>query len=126
MRKVLATLAAITLSSCSMAMENTIKIPVSDSQRMIADNLTVTVKSLSKAYMSSDLEQRRLAEMYVIGVLDSTEGQSWCGFNVASPDAIQEQVFAALRKAAKASPEKRASTAIESHLTELLPCKDTQ
>jgi len=126
LKKIFGTLATIALSSCSMAMEEAIRIPESDSQRMIAGNLAVTVRSLSKAYMSPDLEQRRLAEMYVAGVLDSTEGQSWCGFSVASPDAIQEQVYAALQKSVKTSPEKRASTAIKSHLTELLPCKEAQ
>lgn len=126
MRKVLGTLAAITLSSFSMASDNTMKIPETNSQRIISGNLAVTTKSLFKAYMSPDLEQRRLAEMYVIGVLDSTEGQSWCGFNIASPDAIQEQVYAALQKSVKTSAETRASTAIESHLTELLPCKEAQ
>ena len=126
MRKIASMVAAITLSSCSVANENLIVIPEGEGQRMIAGNLSMTTESLLKAYMNSDLEQRRLAEMYVIGVLDSIEGKSWCGFKIASPDAIQEQVYVALKRAVEISPKKRASIVIESHLMELLPCKDAQ
>lgn len=74
--------------------------------------------------MSSDVKQRRLAEMYVAGVLDSTEGVFWCSYNVASPSAIQEQVFAALKSSIKVSPDLRASSAIINKLSNLLPCKE--
>lgn len=126
MRKITSMLVAITLSSCSVANENPLSIPEGESQRMIAGNRSVTTETLLTAYMNTNVEQRRLAEMYVIGVLDSTEGESWCGFKIASPDAIQEQVYVALKKGIKTSPNKRASIVIISHLTELLPCKDTQ
>jgi hypothetical protein len=76
--------------------------------------------------MSKDVEQRRLAEMYVVGVIDSSEGESWCGFKIASPDALQEQVYSALKKAAEKSPRERASTVIKAHLKERLPCKEKQ
>lgn len=72
--------------------------------------------------MSSDLEQRRLAEMYVAGVIDSSEGVSWCGFGIASPDAIQEHVFVGLENTLHKTPTSRASRAIESQLEKLLPC----
>ncbi|WP_141229473.1 Rap1a/Tai family immunity protein [Cellvibrio mixtus] len=126
MRKITSMLVAITLSSCSVANENFIHVPEGESQRMTAENRSMTTETLLTAYMNTNVEQRRLAEMYVIGVLDSTEGESWCGFKIASPDAIQEQVYIALKKGIKKSPKKRASIVITSHLTELLPCKDTQ
>lgn len=124
MKKLVSLLAAITLSSCSAADENPIVIKEGGGQRMVAENLSMTAESLLKAYMSSNQEQRRFAEMYVVGVLDSTEGKSWCGFKIASPSAIQEQVYSALKKAAGVSPKKRASIIIESHLMNLLPCKE--
>ena len=126
MRKITSMLAAITLSSCSVANENPISIPEGESQRLTAGNRSLTTEALFTAYMNTNVEQRRLAEMYVIGVLDSTEGESWCGFKIVSPDAIQEQVYVALKKGIEISPKKRASIVITSHLTELLPCKDTQ
>ena len=114
------------LPSCSIASGNSIVLPESESQRLIASNLSMTTESFFKAYMSTDIEQRRLAEMYVIGVMDSSEGESWCGFDIASPDAIQEQVYIGLKRTLERSPTKRASTAIKSQLKELLPCKAKQ
>ena len=110
----------------SVASGNSIVLPESESQRLIAGNLSMTAESFFKAYMSTDLEQRRLAEMYVLGVIDSSEGDSWCGFEIASPDAIQEQVYTGLRKALDESPKERASAVIKSRLKELLPCKVEQ
>lgn len=112
------------LTSCSVASERYINIPSNDNQRMIALNYSLTTDSFFKAYMSKDQKQRRLAEMYMIGVIDASEGISWCGYNVASPNAIQEQVYTGLKKFHKESPTERASTAIKSRLEELLPCKD--
>lgn len=114
----------ILLSSCSEAKEQSINFPQDEKQRLTTLNLSLTTERLYKAYMSSDINQRRLAEMYVAGVIDSTEGMSWCGYGVASPDAIQEQVFAGLSTTLKKSPETRASTAIKLKLEELLPCKE--
>ncbi|WP_409523878.1 Rap1a/Tai family immunity protein [Nitrincola sp. MINF-07-Sa-05] len=86
----------------------------------------MTTESFFKAYMSTDIEQRRLAEMYVVGVIDSSEGELWCGYGIASPDAIQEQVYTGLKRALENSPRQRASTAIKSQLKELLPCKEAK
>lgn len=107
-----------------MANDNLIVMPNSEDQRLVASNLSMTAESFFKAYMSTDIEQRRLAEMYVVGVIDSSEGDSWCGFRIASPDAIQEQVYVALKRAFETSPEERAATAIISHLNQILPCQD--
>lgn len=117
---------AIILPSCSIANDSFIAIPDSEHQRMIANNLSMTTESFFKAYMSTDIEQRRLAEMYVVGVIDGSEGESWCGYKTASPDAIQEQVYVALKRTLEKSPKERAATAIKSHLQQLLPCKNEQ
>ncbi len=126
MKKIVGILALIVLPSCSIANDNSIILPENESQRLIGSNLAMTTESFFKAYMSKDIEQRRLAEMYVIGVMDSSEGESWCGFDIASPNAIQEQVYNGLKKTLERSPKERASTAIKSQLKELLPCKEKQ
>jgi len=124
MHKIIALLSIYLLSSCSIAADKPIAIPDNEKQRIVSQNLSITTKLFFKAYMSKNIEQRRLAEMYVIGVIDASEGVSWCGFGVASPDAIQEQVYIGLENMLKKSPNERASTAIKSKLEELLPCKD--
>ena len=52
------------------ASENKISIPENSTQRLIIDNLPLTTEDFFVAYMSSDLEQRRQAEMYLIGVIE--------------------------------------------------------
>ncbi len=116
--------AALILSSCSSIEVNAIQLPVDEKQRAFVINLNTNSQVLYDAYMSTDVKQRRLAEMYVAGVLDSTEGVIWCNYNVASPSAIQEQVFVGLKSTIQNSPDLRASKAITSNLKKLLPCKE--
>lgn len=124
MHKIIVLLSIYLLSSCSIAADMHISLPDNEKQRIVSQNLSLTTKLVFNAYMSKNIEQRRLAEMYVIGVIDASEGVSWCGFEVASPDAIQEQVYIGLKNMLKKSPNERASTAIKSKLEELLPCKE--
>ena len=111
-------------SSIAVASDGIISIPISNTQRLITNNLSINTESFMNAYMSDNLEQRRLAEMYLVGVIDSTEGRTWCGYGVASPNAIQEQAYIGLKKSLKDSPSIRASDAIVSNLNKLLPCKE--
>ena len=124
MKKLEIIVIAFILSSCSSIEVNAIQLPVDDKQRAFTINLDVKSQVLYDAYMSSDVKQRRLAEMYVAGVLDSTEGVFWCSYNVASPSAIQEQILAGLKSSVKVSPDLRASSAIINKLSNLLPCKE--
>lgn len=114
----------LSLAACTTANENPINLSISGDQRLIAGNYSLSTERFFTAYMSSDLEQRRLAEMYLIGVIDSAEGISWCDYAMASPDAIQEQAYLGLKNALKTNPKMRASKAITSRLEEFLPCKE--
>lgn len=76
------------------------------------------------AYMSENVSQRRLAEMYLIGVLDSTEGNTWCGFGIVLPGALQEQIFIGLKQQTKEVMQGKAPEVISSLLSKKLPCKD--
>lgn len=124
MKRLLLILAICSLSSCSIASNDSICLPKNEAQRLNSLNYSLTTEKLFKAYMSSDIEQRRLAEMYVVGVIDSSEGVSWCGFDIASPDAIQEQVLAGLKLSLKTNPKARAASVINLQLEKLLPCTD--
>lgn len=115
---------SLMLSACSIANNASIHIPASDTQRLITDNLSFTTERFYHAYMSKSVEQRRLAEMYLIGVIDASEGKTWCNYQVASPSAIQEQAFLGLKHTLKQAPQTRASTAILSRIEQLLPCKE--
>lgn len=126
MKQVYGFLMVCLLSSCSVACDDSICLPQDEKQRLNSLNYSLTTEKLFKSYMSSDVEQRRLAEMYVAGVIDSSESVSWCGFGIASPDAIQEQVLIGLKASLKTNPKTRAAIAIRSQLEKLLPCKDAK
>ena len=111
------------LSFCTLAGTQVISIPSDDKQRLIAGNMSMTTERFMSAYMGKDLNQRRLAEMYLVGVIDSTEGDQWCNFSVVSPNAIQEQAYNGLKEALKKEPSIRASHAIISKLNKFLPCR---
>lgn len=125
MKKILVYISLFVASVLQVACANPIVIPSSENQRLIAQNLSITTKLFMDAYMSPNIEQRRFAEMYLIGVIDSTEGSVWCGYSIASPGAIQEQAYIGLKGTLERSPDVRASVAIVSKLKELLPCKET-
>ncbi|MBL1259900.1 MAG: hypothetical protein COB33_010585 [Thiotrichaceae bacterium] len=74
--------------------------------------------------MSKNTGQRHLAEMFLIGVLDSTEGESWCGYKVALPGSIQELIYIGFKKESEQSLNRRASEIIISIMSQKLPCKD--
>src|SRR2546427_1932773 len=38
------------------------------------------------AYMSKEVPERRYAEMYLLGVLDATEGRAWCDYRHLKTD----------------------------------------
>lgn len=64
--------------------------------------------------------------MYVVGVLDATEGSEWCSYKSLSPDGLQEQVLVALKKAREINPHERASSAIKLRFNKFFPCKDAK
>ena len=74
--------------------------------------------------MSKDVSQRHLAEMFLIGVLDSTEGKLWCGYKIALPGSIQELIYIGFKKESEHSLKRRASEIIISIMSKKLPCKD--
>jgi hypothetical protein len=76
------------LSSSSSIEVSAIQLPTDEKKRAFTVNLNTKSQDLYDAYMSADVKRRRLAEIYVTGVLDSTEGIFWCDYKIASPSAI--------------------------------------
>jgi Rap1a immunity proteins len=116
-------IACIFISSCGFADALGIYIPSQESERLSIRNLNVTGENFWSAYQSKDATQRHLAEMYLSGVLDSMEGTAWCGYNVALPGSIQEQIYIGFKKESAASLQRRASQLIVEILARKLPCR---
>ena len=76
MQKNISFLTLFLLSSCAKANNQAIHIPTDDSQRLISQNLSMTTENFMSLYMSDNVNHQRLAEMYLVGVIDSSEGIS--------------------------------------------------
>lgn len=117
-------IAVVCLMFCSTAHSQPITIPLDDKQSMSIDNINFNGSTFIEAFMSKDVGQRRLAEMYLIGVLDSTEKKNWCGYNIVLPSSIEEGIYIGFKKQSPAALNRRASEIISSILAKRLPCRD--
>lgn len=113
-------------TSCIAGQHPGIQIPNQKNQRSIIDNLRLSGNDFYSAYTSEDVAQRRLAEMYLAGVLDATEGKLWCGYHIALPGSLQEQIYIGFKKQNRDSLDRRASNVILEILQKILPCRSNQ
>jgi len=114
------------ISASSCANDTLLQIPADATERFISANLNLSTEQFYSAYMSTDHSERRLAEMYLVGVIDATEGKTWCDYERVSASAIQEQVLAGLKLSIENGKNIRASAAITSKLEALLPCQNQE
>jgi len=73
--------------------------------------------------MSENITERRYAEMYLLGVLDATEGIVWCDYYQVKTISLDEIVYEGLKKTDSAQRQKRAARVIADILGKRLACK---
>ena len=113
--------------SCSDAQNNNtgIKVLNHDKGRLLINNLDLDFSGFLNAYLSDDISQRRLAEMYLIGVLDTNEGKLWCGYGDLLPITLVEFLHGGLvDKNKEPFTQQRASDVILSFMSKFSPCKE--
>lgn len=116
----------ICVAGCAQAGAGGVKMAASDMQSLAIENLDLSAQEFWKTYRSKDISERRLAEMYLIGVLDSGEGRMWCGYNIALPHSILDQVHIGFKKASEEMMAGRASDVINHVMSNVLPCKEEE
>lgn len=67
-------------------------------QSLLTDKITVDSVNLSarqffKSYMSTDANERKSAELYLLGVMDTTEGKDWCNYRTFKTITLRERIF---------------------------------
>lgn len=90
---------------------------------MTVDSVDLTVEAFFSALTSSAEEQRRDAMIFLLGVLDATEGRAWCDYRTLKTITLREQVFESLKKVAKQKAKERAATVIVDALAQSFPCR---
>lgn len=100
-----------------------VKISTNLQQRLIIENLNLSGTRFFSAYVSKEVQQRQLAEMYLAGVLDAGEGKLWCGYNIALPSSLQEVIYIGFKNQSPESLNRRASEIISEILVGSLFCR---
>ena len=92
------------------------------SQRLLVGNEEITVQEFFSAYTSDSIDERRSAELYLLGVLDSTEGIVWCGYQQIPTSEVAEEVYRGLKSLSRARYPMRASQIVAEILSGKYPC----
>ena len=97
--------------------------PIPDSQSLIISNNNLLAQDFFSAYMSQNLTERRYAEMYLLGVLDATEGTVWCDYYHIKTISLDEIIYSSFKEIDEKQMKKRASLVITDILKKRLSCK---
>ena len=92
------------------------------SQRLVVGNEEITGQEFFSAYTSHSIDKRRSAELYLLGVLDSTEGVAWCGYQKVPTSEVADEVHRGLKSLSPARYPMRASQIVAEILSGKYPC----
>lgn len=90
------------------------------------DKVNLTGAEFLPEFISKSPDRRTAARLYLLGVLDSSEGRVWCSYSQLKTVTINEFVYEYLKKQSPEKLKSRASVLIEEALHNLFPCKDTK
>jgi len=77
-----------------------------------------------KSYISTKSKERERAELYLLGVMDSTEGRMWCDYKTFKTITLRERIFEEFKKIEQHNRfDERASVVIEEILNKRYPCR---
>ena len=97
--------------------------PAAPTQRLFIDNINLTAEDFFAAYMSQTVEERRYAELYLLGVLDATEGIGWCDYRTFKTTTLGEEIFSGFKALEPARLKARAAHVIADILARRFPCR---
>ena len=88
-----------------------------ETDKIKVDNVNLRAEHFLKLYMSNDANERKNAELYLLGVMDATEGRSWCDYRTFKTITLRERIFEEFKKLDNSGLNKRASKVIEDILS---------
>ncbi|MEW5757569.1 MAG: Rap1a/Tai family immunity protein [Pseudomonadota bacterium] len=90
--------------------------------KITADSVNLSARQFFQSYMSTDANERKSAELYLLGVMDTTEGKVWCDYRTFKTITLRERIFEEFKKLNSSHLDERASSVIERILTRRYPC----
>lgn len=99
---------------------------LAESRQITADSVNLTAGDFLPEFIHQSPERRAAARLYLLGVLDATEGKSWCSYSQLKTVTINEFVFEYLKKQPSERLTLRASILIEEALQKSFPCTEAK
>jgi len=90
------------------------------------DSVNLSGQIFLTDFVSANPEIRSNARLYLLGVMDATEGKSWCDYKTLKTASLDEFVFESLKKLTPEQLNRRAAVLIEEALHKTFPCKGTR
>jgi hypothetical protein len=89
---------------------------------VVIENTNISTGEFWAAYTSENLEHRRRAELFLLGILDATEGVTWCDYGKYKTITIDEKIYGQLKRLAGDMRDERAARSIVRILSKSFPC----
>ena len=87
------------------------------------DSTSLSAEAFWRSYTSSVQADKYAARYYLLGVLDATEGKSWCSYQQFKTISLRDYLNGYFSKLTQSQLQQRASLVIEAALIELSACK---
>lgn len=94
-------------------------------QSLVVNN-KLTLREFMTALASPSHTERHYAEMYLVGVLDATEGRDWCGYDTILPGSAASVMATYAEQQLATRGNERASTVIRDILKDKASCRRRQ
>lgn len=115
-----------TMYSTAQANENSFATNTHSVQQITVDSVNLTGGLFISKLTSATKKDRERAMLYLLGVLDATEGRSWCDYKTLKTITIREYVYEHLKMLPEERLNERASTLIQEALIKSFPCESKQ
>lgn len=99
---------------------------LAEGDKLTVDSVNLRAEQFFKSYMSNDARERENAELYLLGVMDATEGKSWCDYRTFKTITLRERIFEDFKKLDERRLHQRASKVIQDILSRRYPCGRTK
>jgi hypothetical protein len=93
-------------------------------QNIFINNNNLTLKEFMLVRGSNVPEERRYADLYLLGVVDATEGKVWCSYRTLLTTSILDWVDMGLKELNGSRHNERAAYVITDILSKSFPCKE--
>lgn len=104
-------------------LSSSVCVPASaETDQITVDSVNLRADQFIQSYMGNDANERRSAELYLLGVMDATEGKFWCDYRTFKTVTLRERIFEELKKLDNHLLNRRASKVIEDILSRRYPC----